>query len=109
MHKGGHALPEAFRELERFADWEHPDELGRRQSRLARPMEEIQSFYDALLPRMEGIIEHLNRFPMNDLPPSESRLYQLALSWIDVTSSVELYKQPGIVEGIDVARFRRVD
>ncbi len=61
--------------------------------------------YDTMLPRMETIMEHLNQFPLDQLPPDAERLFHMSLSLIEVSMAVELFKQPGVIHGFDVSRF----
>ena len=68
-------------------------------------MEEIQTFYDALLPRMEAVIDYLNQFPLETLPADAQRLMYLTLSLAEVAPAVELFKQPSVTDGYDAARF----
>ena len=73
------ALPEGFAELQRFAaDWALDSEAARNAKRLASSFEEIRAFYDAMLPTMDAVGEHLGRFALGDLPDAERRLFHLA-------------------------------
>src|SRR5207302_9519159 len=47
-------LPADFSDLEPFADWAIPTERARYAKRLASTMDELQTFYDAALPRLEA-------------------------------------------------------
>ena len=102
-------LPEGFRDLELFADWMLPKQTERRAKRLASSMDDIQAFYDAIFPRMPAIFEYLNGFALDQMPDDAQRLLQLCFSWIEVTSAVEIYKQPHIIEAVEPGRFQRVD
>src|SRR5712691_12142500 len=102
-------LPDQFQDLEPFVEtWALATETDRNRKRLSSTMEEIQTFYNALVPRMEAILEYLNQFPLAKMPedvqtlPEETRrLFYLALSLAEVTTAVELYKQPGVIDGFD--------
>src|SRR5262245_56269168 len=98
-------LPETFQDLELFAEWALATEKERNHKRLSSSMEEIQAFYDAILPRMEVVIEYLNRFPLDTMPADAQRLLYLTLSLAEVAPAVELFKQPSVVDGYDAARF----
>src|SRR5436309_2122415 len=99
-------LPEKFKELEPFVDaWALPTSAERHRKRLSSTMEEIQAFYDAMLPRMRQIIEFLNGFPLNDMPEDARRLSCLTLSLAEVSSAYELFSQPGVVDDFDPARL----
>lgn len=99
-------LPDHFQDLEPFVNaWALATSAERQAKRLSSTMADIQSFYDALLPRMSAIIEYLNQFPLDDMPEETRRLFYLTLSFAEVAPAVELFKQPGVVEGFDPARF----
>ena len=102
-------LPEAFPDLEDFQAWILETQRERRAKRLRSSMEEIQSFYDAISPRIQAILKSLDSHPLDRLPEPERRLYLLTLAWVEITSAVELYKQPHIIEAVDPARFQPVE
>lgn len=66
--------------------------------------EELQVFYDAMMPRMATIVEYLNRFPLDRMPGDAQRLLHMALSVIEVSIATELYRQPKAFNGFDRAR-----
>ncbi|MGH7966501.1 MAG: hypothetical protein ACRERD_32525 [Candidatus Binatia bacterium] len=100
-----HLLPEAFADLEGFANgWALATETERSRKRQTSAMTEIQAFYDALLPRMDAIFAYLNQFPLEAMPGDAQRLLHLTLSLAEVAPAVELFKQPSVVDGYDIAR-----
>jgi hypothetical protein len=103
-------LPAGFEDLEGFAaDWALASERERNRQRLSSSMDEIQSLYDALLPRMEEIIGYLNQQPLNDMSPEARRLFHLSLALAEIAPAVEFYKQPEVVDGFPPDRFVPVD
>ena len=99
-------LPEPFHDLEPFAPaWTLATERERSGKRLSSTMEEIQAFYNALLPRMEAVIDYLNQFPLEAMPADARQLMYLTLSLAEVAPAVELFKQPSVTDGYDAARF----
>jgi len=104
------ALPEGFAELETWVDdWVLPSTTARTRKRQALTMAEITAFYDALSPRLPDILKHLNAHPYDDtLPGPETRLLGLALMLAEITTAVEWYEQPGVVDGFDPERFELV-
>lgn len=98
-------LPEPFRDLEPFAEWALATETERNRKRLASTMAEIQEFYNAILPRMEAVVAYLNQFPLDAMPADAQRLLHLTFSLAEVSTAVELFKQPGVVDGYDATRF----
>jgi hypothetical protein len=103
-------LPERFHDLERFAAvWSLQTERERNGKRLSSTMAEIQGLYDALLPRMDEIMEYLNQYPLDALPAEAKRLFYLTLSLAEVTPAVEQYGAPGVIDGFPPERLVPVD
>jgi len=98
-------LPDPFRDIEPFSAWALGTEAERNKKRLSSPMEEIQAFYAAMLPRLETVIGYLNQFKPDQMPEDARRLFHLVLSFAEVSPAVELFKQPGVVEGFDPDRL----
>jgi hypothetical protein len=93
------ALPPAFADLQPFVEtWgvlETPQQryLLRQQS----SMKSLRRFYDALAPRVEAALDHLDRFPIDKpLPPAEDALFKLALGLGEVSLAIEVYNEPGV-------------
>jgi hypothetical protein len=90
-------LPPEFSDLERFVpDWCLDSEPERYAKRLASTMDEIQAFYDALMPRAEDAIRYLEKFPLDALPEDAWRLLKLLYSLILMSFPVEIWRQPYI-------------
>jgi hypothetical protein len=90
-------LPDAFRELERYAaDWARPTRQERYDMRLSKTIDELSAFYDAIAPRAEEAIAYLNQFDLNELPEDAIRLLHLLYSMIIVAYPVNIFKQPRI-------------
>ena len=85
-------LPAGFADLERFADWCIASEPERYAKRLASSMEEIQAFYDALVPRAEAVLEYLDRYTLDDMPQEALQLMYLMYSLITVSFAVECWR-----------------
>lgn len=100
------ALPSGFEDLAWLADWALPAEHLRHSKRLSTPLAELQRVYDTLLPRIEGIIAHLDQFPVDDLPAPEGNLMLLALAFVEVSPAVELLNSPTVPDGFEPSRFR---
>ncbi|HVN38035.1 MAG TPA: hypothetical protein VMW19_07670 [Myxococcota bacterium] len=94
---GAARLPAEFSDLERFVhDWCLDGEPQRYAKRLASTMDEIQEFYDAIMPRAEEAIRYLEKFPIDDLPDDALRLLKLLYSLIVISFPVEIWRQPQI-------------
>jgi hypothetical protein len=89
-------LPAEFADLEPFSDWALPSEGERYAKRLATPMNDLQAFYDAALPRLEDAATYLEKLPLDALPADATRLLQLCYSLINVSFPVEAWSQPRV-------------
>jgi hypothetical protein len=98
-------LPAPFAELEPVAAWALATEGQRARKRRDSTMAEIRALYDAVLPRMDAIIEYLNQFPLDNMPDDAQRLLYLTLSLAEVAPAVELFNQPLVTDGYDPERF----
>ena len=92
--KSATALPSPFAELEPFTHWALATERERLMARESSTIEELQMFYDAMMPRLVVIVEYLNRFPLDRMPEDARRLFDMALSVVEVSIATELYRQP---------------
>ncbi len=88
-------LPAKFSDLEPYVEaWAHASIQDRWNKRLNSTMEEIQAFYDAIMPRMEALVEHLNQFSLDAMPEKEKQLFRLAASLMEISVAVELFRAP---------------
>ncbi|MFT4581428.1 MAG: hypothetical protein ACI915_000160 [Gammaproteobacteria bacterium] len=99
-------LPAPFSDLESWTSWALATERERSNKRQLSPMADIQAFYDALLPRTEAALEYLEQFPLEGMPADANALLLLTLSLAEVAPAVELFGQPGVIDGYDVTRFQ---
>lgn len=96
------AVPEAFGDLEGYLEkWAKPTFHERYKQRVASSQEEIKTFYEAMLPRMDELTGYLNRFAPGQLPPSLQPLFFLACSFMDIAAAVEIYEQPDVPLGLE--------
>lgn len=88
-------LPPQFAELEPFvACWAGDTTEARRAARCSLRMDEIRAFYDAIVPRAEEALVHLESRPMNDLAAQDRRLLALVLAMAQAHIAVELHRAP---------------
>lgn len=99
------ALPESFRALERYLAWALPTERERIARRISTPMEEIIDFHAEMSRRLEEIIVYLNQYPYAAMPEDATRLCNMALSLVEISNLVEMYKNPANLNMIDAERF----
>ena len=90
-------LPKEFSDLEALAKlWSLPTERDRYDRRLASSMDELQAFYDALVPRAKDAMAYLDQFPLDELPDDALNLLRLLYSLSTVSFAVDCFKQPRI-------------
>ena len=98
-------LPQGFSDLEQFVEWALPSSTERNRKRRASSMDEINAFYNAILPRLEQILAYLDQFSLREMPQDARRLLYLSLSLAEVTIAVELFHEPKVTGGCDPERF----
>jgi hypothetical protein len=110
--EGGQAMnssvfPSQFAALESFSAWCLATETERNNRRLASPFQEISSFADAVLPRVDAICAYLDeRSVEGPLTDNDKRLYFLLLSLAEVAPAIESYDpQAAVIDGYESARF----
>jgi len=90
-------LPAPFADLEPFAGkWALPTEHERYTARLASTIDEMQAFYDAIVPRAEDAMAYLEKLPFDALPEDAINLLHLLYSMIQVSFPVEVWRQPKV-------------
>ena len=89
-------FPDRFAVLEQYACWSLETEHERNAKRISSPMQEIQSFYDAMFPHMPAIMDYLGPLDLRKLPQPERRLLWLVLSLMEVSAAVELFSAPDV-------------
>jgi hypothetical protein len=99
------SLPNAFKQLEEFLDWALPTETARRQKREASTMEEIQEFYNAMLPNVPAILDHFRAAETvaggaEKVDSQTKLLFTLMLALADASLSVEIHKSPSVPDGL---------
>jgi hypothetical protein len=90
-------LPVEFADLEPFAaTWCLGSEPERYAQRMASTVDDMQTFYDAIVPRTEAAIAHLEQFPLDSLPEDGVNLLHLLYSMVQVSFPVEVWRQPRV-------------
>ncbi|HVN52457.1 MAG TPA: hypothetical protein VMT43_13560 [Acidimicrobiales bacterium] len=104
-------LPEPFAGLEPFAaaGWCLATERDRYLKRLGSRMPALQEFYDAAFPRFGEMLDHLDQFPLDDLPEQETNLLYLVYSLIQVSLAVDMWGQPEVIDAGNAVYFRTVE
>ena len=90
-------LPPEFADLEPFAaKWCLGSERERFAERMSTSMADMQSFYDAIVPRAEEAMAYCDQFALDDLPEEVINLLHLLYSMIMVSYPAECWGQPQI-------------
>jgi hypothetical protein len=101
-------LPGEFADLEPFAEkWCRATENERWNERMSSSMDQLQEFYDAILPRVPEALAYCDKFPLDDLPDDALNLLRLLYSFVLVSFPVELWHQhyPPDTRGTDFVRL----
>lgn len=98
-------LPAQFAPLEPFSDWCLATETERNTRRLSMPMEQIQSFADAILPQVDAIVAYLDRQPLLNMAEDDKPLFHMLLSLAEIAPAIESYHQPEVIDGYESRRF----
>jgi hypothetical protein len=103
-------LPQGFEDLEPFvAHWALAEEAQRMHARWSGNMEDMTSFYNAMVPRIDSILDYLDTFGTAELLPAEERLQRLAFSLVEVANAVEVFSKPAPFNALSPERFVPVD
>ena len=69
-------------------------------------MEELDAFYNAILPHMDAVLEHLTGVEMSDdMDPGSATLLNLSMSLCEIAPAVEQFFEPTISYGYPMHRF----
>lgn len=89
-------FPSDFADLEPFAGWALPTERERYAKRIASTMDELQAFYDAAFPRLEGATSYLEQVEMDGISDEDKHLLWLFCALVTVAFPVEAWSQPRV-------------
>ncbi|WP_374413720.1 hypothetical protein [Novosphingobium colocasiae] len=91
----GAVLPAGFEALEPFVGyWAVAGVQERRERRENAPMEDIETFYNAMLALAPQAIAHLEGRQMVDLEGADRTLMELLLALAHASMATELHRQP---------------
>ncbi len=91
-HSAINRLPAGFEDLDRFVDhWGGETTQLRLKARSSVEMPEIRAFYDAMVPRAEEALVHLEQYPMHEMPAEARRLMALVLALAQAHVAVEIF------------------
>lgn len=91
-------LPAAFKDLEYLVEeWAIEDGHQRYLKRVGSTMEQMNAFYNAVFPRAQDAIDHIDQFDYQLVLPNDVRnLRNLIYALITVSLAVELWRQPRV-------------
>lgn len=88
-------LPQGFEDLAPFVGyWAGETTQERIHARSMASMEEIRAFYDVMTERAEAAFNHVEQFPLHELPEDAAVLYRLVLALGQAHVAVEIHGQP---------------
>lgn len=100
-------LPAEFQDLQPWvAQWGLADPQARLRLRSASTLAELEAFHRAIVPRLEAIIEHLNRYRLDAIPEHLQPLAWTALAACEVDDAVRLWQAPVLDHADDPGRWR---
>ena len=102
------SLPPRFSDLNRFvSEWALATEKERFFKLLARDIETLRPFFDAMLARAPEITAYLSRFPLGEMPADAQVLYDLMLTFVETAHPVELnWTQTNIENTVEADRLQ---
>jgi hypothetical protein len=102
------SLPPEFADLNRFVpEWALATEKERYFKLLARDIETLRPFFDAMLPRASEITAYLSRFPLGEIPADAQVLYDLLLTFVETAHPIELnWKMTNIEDTVAADRLQ---
>jgi hypothetical protein len=90
-------LPGEFADLEPYAGtWCLATEPERWARRMSSSIDELDAFYDAILPRVEEAIAYCDTFSLDRMPEDAVNLLRMVHSFVIVSFPVELWRQPHV-------------
>ncbi|MCY4612559.1 MAG: hypothetical protein OXB94_02925 [Nitrospira sp.] len=98
-------LPEPFEDLAPYLDWALEPERALTEKKAAASMDEIRAFYDAMISRIDEILDYLEPYFGRDMPAPAYRLYLMSLTLVDLSTLVEFYKRRESIKACDPLRF----
>lgn len=99
-------MPSQFADLLPFLkNWSLQSQMARTEKRLSSNMEELTDFYNAMLPRMQEILDYLDQYSLQDMPEDANELLNLAYSMAEIAPAVEMFQQVYVTPTFDARNF----
>jgi len=100
-------LPAEFSDLMPWVtEWALPHERDRNRKLLSVDVDELRSFYTAMLVRIPQVKRYLDQFPLNAMPPEATTLFYLAMTFMETAHPIDLnWKTTDIEDKFPIERF----
>ena len=69
-------------------------------------MDDLRDYYDVMLPIMEPLIEYLRPLPLGGMEEKDQRLLNLAMMFMEVAPSIEIFHAVDVPNGFEAERFK---
>lgn len=87
-------------------EWALPTMQERLAKRLVTQYKDAEAFYKAIFPRVEEIISFLDKKKGSSaLSEPEQRLFHMLLAVVEISTSIEIYKDMRVPLGVPHERF----
>lgn len=97
------SLPPEFAALLPYMDWALPTAQERMEKRASSSKEQILAFHSASGPHIDGIVEYLNKYPLDAIPAEAQGLFNLMMAIADMGLYAEWFdgaSEPPIAAGL---------
>ena len=95
-------MTDDFLPLAAFVEkWGLPSFEERVQVRMTSSMEELDSFYAAMVPHLDRIIKFLDQWPVNEIPAEHKPLAYATLALCEIDNAVNRWRQPRLPRAQD--------
>lgn len=92
-------FPDEFMDLAEWGEeWIIADVEERYLKRINTDLDKIREFYTAAFPRLRDIMEYLDRYPLDGMPPEAKRLFDLALTIMEMSHPIDLNWKAGDID-----------
>jgi hypothetical protein len=100
-------LPSEFADLTPFTvRWGLSSQEERHLALIDSTLDELRPFYEALMVRMDAIINYLNGFDLKTMPQEAQNLFDLALTWAETAHPIDLkWKSTDIDDSFPASRI----
>src|SRR5687767_8148826 len=100
-------LPPEFKDLTALTEkWSLKHEKERHLALLGTSIDELRQFYEAMIGRLPAIVEYLNGYALDQMPPDAENLFDLAMTFVETAHPIELgWRKTDITDAVSTERF----